>query len=203
MKKYLFTEEEIDLIRFIKLNNPVNIWSNIIQYIFDYEEFHIRFEIECCEKILLDENYEENIVKTENGNHNIFEQYVMSVKIEKVNKPFVTNEASEKISSNEKIIEIYLLKSLYYFTKHKEIKGNKNKTYSNESGIINPNIEINKNIEIGNKYIVDVGIMILTESNNFLNCFIHNNDEDFGINEFYINDNLMETEKGKYEFIKI
>jgi hypothetical protein len=64
-------------------------------------------------------------------------------------------------------------------------------------------IEINKNIEIGNKYIVDVGIIILTENNNFLNCFIHNNDEDFGINEFYINDNLLETEKEKYEFIKI
>lgn len=69
----------------------------------------------------------------------------MSVKIEKVNKSFVINEASEKISSNEKIIEIYSVKNLYYFTRHKEIKGNKNKAYSNESGIINPNIEINKN----------------------------------------------------------
>ena len=203
MKQFLFTEEEKNLIKFIKSNKPKNIWSNVIQYIFNYDEFYINFEIKCCEKFILEEFSEQNLIETENGSHNIFEQYVMSLKIEKINNCFLPNEASEKINSKEKIKEIYLVRSMYYFTKHREIKGNKNRTYSRDSGIINPKFEIDTKFIVESKYLVDTGIVIILENDVHLNCFVHNNDEDFGINEFYINDNLIETEKEKYEFIKI
>ena len=203
MKQFLFTEEEKNLIKFIKSNKPKNIWSNVIQYIFNYDEFYINFEIKCCEKFILEEFSEQNLIETENGSHNIFEQYVMFLKIEKINNCFLPNEASEKINSKEKIKEIYLVRSMYYFTKHREIKGNKNRTFSRDSGIINPKFEIDRKFIVESKYLVDTGIVIILENDVHLNCFVHNNDEDFGINEFYINDNLIETEKEKYEFIKI
>ena len=203
MKQFLFTEEEKNLIKFIKSNKPKNIWSNVIQYIFNYDEFYINFEIKCCEKFILEEFSEQNLIETENGSHNIFEQYVMFLKIEKINNCFLPNEASEKINSKEKIKEIYLVRSMYYFTKHREIKGNKNRTFSRDSGIINPKFEIDRKFIVESKYLVDTGIVIILENDVHLNCFVHNNDEDFGINEFYINDNLIETEKEKYDFIKI
>ena len=203
MKKYLFSSEEVDLIQYIKLNNPVKVWLNIIHYIFEYNNFYIKFEIECCEKFLLGENFKANITKAENGNYNIFEQYVMGIKVEKVSEFFKPNKSYEEINSKEKIVEVFVVRSLCFFTKHKVIKGNVNKTYSKDSGIINPNMEIDESIDAEKRCLVDVGIVIVSETSKFLNCFLLNNDEDFGINEFYLYDNLIETEKQKYEFLKL
>lgn len=203
MKEYLFSEEEVDLICFIKFNKPIKIWYDIIHFVFVYKDFYISFEVECLDKFILNETIEEDELISNIDSLKFFEQYAMALRIKKNLGIYISNEASEEISINEDVKEVFLVRSLYYYAKHKEIKGTKNKSFYLSSCIINPNKKNDKNIKVERKYLVDTGIVIQFENDTFLNCFLQNNDEDLAINSFWINDNLIESQKDKYDFLKI
>jgi len=85
MKEYLFSEEELKLVQFLKSDSPKKIWLEPVFYIFEYKNFYIQLGIECAEKINLGYIPQEKI---KNEWISDFEQYVMVANLKKVNQTF-------------------------------------------------------------------------------------------------------------------
>lgn len=201
MKKYIFSEAELDIIRFLKHENPRRIWWNPIQYIFDFDYLHIIIEIQCAEKLMIDDISSEYIIKSEKGEINVLEQYVRNVSLEKVISEYTPNETCRLLCSNEEINDIKIVRTLLYFCKHRISEQNKGQFFC-DSSLINPNLQIDKNIKVERTYLVDVGLLIILKDK-FLNCFILENDDDFERNILFQTDNLVNSKKELYEFIDI
>ncbi|MBD3581554.1 hypothetical protein [Flavobacterium selenitireducens] len=182
--EFIFKDEDLKILNFIKANTPNNIWNNFIEYIFDYDKFYFSLEIYCAAKFKLD---------------NISEQYAMATRIKFVEETF-QSEAAEMLCSNESILNIEMVRSLLVFEPHSEIKGTKNPSYSNGSFQINP--ELVSTSKTSNKCLVDIGLLLELKNKN-LNCFILENDEDFSVNEFHMSKNFKQDKCDLYQFIKI
>ena len=200
MKEFLFSKEELNLIKYLKTNNPIRIWFDGNQYVFDYEEFYIKIKIKLGERFFIDKNDIFHIKTDEK--YDVLQEFVMFAKISKIDSKFIFNETSELLNSNEIITDIFVVKTLFYF--HKISTTDKNKNYHISSSFnINPNLLVEKSKQSKFCYIVNVGIVIKS-NNNYINCFIHNNDDDFfAMNFLYQHENLIENMKDIFEFTKI
>lgn len=184
MKQFLFSKEELELIKFLQTNIPKIIWFDVLEYIFDYEGFYISISIELGENI------------------SDFEQ-ILFAKIKKTNSKFISQELSEILITNTKITEIYIVRTLIYPRPHSINNDFSSKLITVNSTKINPNLIDDEIKNGGNTFLTDVGI-VLKIDNIFLNCFIYENDDDFlYINHVRQNANLLDENKDRYEFIKL
>lgn len=198
MKEYLFSEKELKLIEFLKSNSPKKIWWEPIFYIFEYDNFYIELEIECTEKLnlgFISENKSTNTMISD------LEQYVMIAKLKKLNLKFKPQTGSELLFENESITEINIVRTLLFFCKHRQSSENSN-LFTSDSFLINPKLEIANDLLIQQSYLVDVGLQIKI-NDNYLNCFILENGEDFQMNTFNQMTDLKNEKKELYEFITL
>jgi hypothetical protein len=189
MKTYLFDTDDFVLISYLKSETPKRIWWTPIQYIFEYQDFYIEAEIYCCEK-----------------NPVSFNDYgfIMSVKFEKINGKYTNIEGSIVLSENRKISNIYIVRSLLYFQDYRNPKYIENKNYNCVGGFLtHPNEELEKDIKLECRNLVDVGLLINIE-NDFIDAFVKDNDDDFyKFEENYLLENFDFKDLPKeYEYIK-
>jgi|GEM_PF-1705339 hypothetical protein len=198
MKQYLFSKNELELIEYLKSNSPKRIWFEHIQYIFEYDRFYLKLEIECAEKLRLGYIPAKKFI---NEPASDFEQYAMVTKLKRVNSKFQSQSGSELLSSNEKITEVNIVRTLLNYCQHIQSKDHSN-FFNTDSYQINPNLEINKELKIERTILADVGLWIRLDKK-VLNCFIIDNDDDFSTNShFYENVNLKQEKKEIYAFIE-
>ena len=198
MKQYLFSKNELELIEYLKSNSPKRIWFEHIQYIFEYDSFYLKLEIECAEKLRLGYLPAKKFI---NEPASDFEQYAMVTKLKRVNSKFQSQSGSELLSSNEKITEVNIVRTLLYYCQHIQSEDHSN-FFNTDSYQINPNLEINKELKILQTRLADVGLWISLE-NKILNCFVIDNDDDFTTNSYYYqNVNLKKEKKEIYTFIE-
>ncbi|HAT65891.1 MAG TPA: hypothetical protein DCS66_15065 [Flavobacteriaceae bacterium] len=177
MQEYLFSKQELNLIKFLKTETPFRIWSDPIEYIFEYVDFYIALQIKCVKSF--------NLGYIIEGNKNSFKdsqltQYVLKAKLEKVNNKYISQQASKQLSANEKVNEISVVRTLLYFCKYRRIKENPT-YYEGDSYISNPDFELDEKLKIEKKFLADIGIVVHLNNRN-LNCFIMENDDDFSTN---------------------
>ncbi|MBQ0769022.1 MAG: hypothetical protein KBT58_06995 [Bizionia sp.] len=197
MKEYLFSEEELKLILFLKSHSPKKIWMEPIFYVFEYENFYIKLGIECAEKINLGYIPEK---KFKNEQVSDFVQYVMVANFKKVNQTFKPQIGSELLSENKEITEINIVRTLLFYCQHKQSKERSN-FFNTDSYQINPNLKINEELKIERTFLVDVGLWIRL-GEKIINCFILDNDDDFSTNSHcYQNMDLKQKKKDIYSFI--
>tara|TARA_R110000823_G_scaffold315693_1_gene450222 strand:+ start:14162 stop:14764 length:603 start_codon:yes stop_codon:yes gene_type:complete len=198
MKEYLFSENELELIKILKSNPPKKIWWEPIFYIFEYDNFFIELGIECAEKINLGCDSEKMAKNTPISD---LEQYVMIAKLKRVNHNFKPQIGSELLIVNEKITELNIVRTLLFYCQHKQSQDRSHLFYL-DSSQINPKLEISKELKIERTFLADVGLWIRCD-NKILNCFIIDNDDDFSTNSLYSqNDNLKQDKKEFYSFIE-
>lgn len=198
MKAYLFSENELELIKFLKSNSPNKIWWEPIFYIFEYDDFYIELGIECSEKMNLGYVAEKKFINSPDSH---LEQYVMTAKLKRINLKFKPQTGSELLIVNEKITELNIVRTLLLFCKPKQ-SGKHSHLFYNDSHQINPNLEIDKELKVERTYLADVGLWIRFEDK-ILNCFIIDNDDDFTTNShIYQNVNLKQDKKEIYCFIE-
>ncbi|MCK0114664.1 hypothetical protein M8845_18615 [Gelidibacter japonicus] len=198
MKEYLFSEKELELIEYLKSNSPKKIWFEHIQYIFEYDNFYLKLEIECAEKLRLGYIPEKKFIERPTSD---LEQYVMVTKLEKINLKFQSQTGSELLSSNENITEVNIVRTLLFYCQHVQSKEHSN-FFNTDSHQINPNLEIDKKLKIEQTCLADVGLWIRLDKK-VLNCFIIDNDDDFSTNSHcYENVDLKRTKKDIYSFIE-
>lgn len=187
MTTYLFSDEELSHLKFIRENSPIRIWYEYIQYVFEYENFYFTLKVELAEKIYQAKEFEV--------------QYAMKTEIKFIEDKFVAQQGSQLLSENEKITEIEIVRTKLYFAKYRQITESYNESDSSQ---INPNKSLPTNIEIEKAIIVDVGISATLENNRILNLFVNDNDDDFTSNDFnYREGNFYEELCSKYQFIAL
>ncbi|MEX0996315.1 MAG: hypothetical protein WDZ45_04645 [Flavobacteriaceae bacterium] len=195
MKEYLFSENELELIKFLKIDSPKKIWWEPICYIFEYDNFYIELSIESAKKINL------GSIPEINERISDFDQFVMIAKLKRVNLKFKLQSGSELISEDEKIIEVNIVRTLLLYCQHIQSKDDSH-YFTLDSCQINPMSEINKELKVKWTCLADVGLWIRLE-NKILNCFIIENDDDFSTNSHcYQNDNLKQDKNEIYSFIE-
>jgi hypothetical protein len=186
MKSYLLKEYDLELVHFIKNNNPDRIWFCYIAYVFEYDGFYIQMDIYCAERFLF------GIKK--------YEQYVMSVAFKKMEGIFEFKETSTLLSENESIKNLYITRTQLGYEEITDTES----PYTHLEYLKNPDL-ITDQPEAGRLFLVDVGVTIQLE-NKMLHSYIINNDDDFMCN---IEDDLFPTHeyilnKDKYyKFIKV
>src|SRR5690606_8569924 len=122
-------------------------------------------------------------------------------KLKRVNSKFQTQTGSELLSSNEKITEVNIVRTLLCYCQHIQSKDHSN-FFNTDSYQINPNLDINKELKIERTILADVGLWIRLDKK-VLNCFIIDNDDDFSTNShYYENVDLKQTKKEIYSFIE-
>ncbi len=187
MEIYLFSEEELSHLKFIRENSPLRIWYEYIRYVFEYEDFHFTLEVKLAEKI--------------SKGLEILSQHAMKTEMRFIEDKFVAQKGSELLSENKKITEIEIFRTKLYFTKHTQIKEN---YYEANSGQINPEKDLPANIEVEKVIIVDAGISVTLDKKTVLNLFINDNDDDFTSTDFqYREGNFHEELVSKYQFIAL
>jgi hypothetical protein len=189
MTTYLFSDEELSHLKFIRENSPIKIWYEYIRYIFEYENFHFILEIELVEKI--------NFSAEEKD----FEQYALKTKILFKDEKFVTRTGSEILSENEKISKIEIARTKLYFTNYKKVSPN---SFHSDSDQINPEKSLPTNIKIEKVIVVDAGIIIKFQGSKILNLFIDDNEDDFISTDMnYREGDFHEELIEKYQFIAL
>ena len=186
MKEYLFSNNELNLIKFLKSNSPKRIWMEPIFFIFEYDDFYIELGIECAEKLNLD--FE-------------FEQFAMIATLNKRNQEFKPQLGSELLVENKNITEINIVRTLLFYCQPVKSKPHSN-FFNLNSSQINPTLELDKKLKIQQTRIVDVGLWIKLNKK-VLNCFIIDNDDDFSINsQCYDNIDLKQTKNEDYSLVE-
>jgi hypothetical protein len=182
LKTYYFTPEDLELINYIKLNNPIRIWLEPIYFNFEYESFHIRMGIRLAESFVF--------------GINAYTQHIMGSYFERVNSIFVPQQLSKIMYENEPISAIYIARTQISYEDDPE-----NMRYVTEI-LENPEINLSRN---GTCFIVDTGLKIITESAS-VNCYIYNNEEDFlnYYNEYTkVPDEFLDNQDKYYSFVEV
>ena len=188
MTSYLFSDEELSHLKFIRENSPLRIWYELICYAFEYENFYFILEVKLAEKF----NFSEE---------SFLNQYVMITQMKFVDEKYVAHEGSELLIENEKVLKIEITRTKIYFSKHSKISEN---YYNNESVQLNPIHNLPLNIEIEKIVLIDAGIILTIESGRIFNFFLNDNDDDFMSNDFlYREGNFYEELGTKYQFIAL
>jgi hypothetical protein len=188
MTTYLFSDEELSHLKYIRENSPLRIRYEHIRYVFEYENFYFLLEVKLAEKF----NFSEE---------SFLNQYVMITQMKFVDEKYVAQEGSELLIENEKVLKIEITRTKLYFSKHSKISEN---YYNTESAQINPIQNLPLNIEIEKIVLVDAGIILTTENDHIFNFFLNDNDDDFTSNDFlYREGNFYEELGSKYQFIAL
>jgi hypothetical protein len=189
MRNYLFSDEEISHLKYIRENSPIRIWFEHIQYVFEYEKFNFTLEVELAEKVNLSDSIKNNHLR----------QYAMKTAMRFKDKKFVAQEGSELLVENQKIEKIEIARTKLYFTQHTKISES---LYNSESGQINPNQNLPKNIE--NEITVDAGVVLKLENRKIFNLLIIDNDDDFEFTNYkYQEGDFRDELSDKYQFITL
>lgn len=189
MNDYFFSNEELSHLKYIRDNSPLRIWYEYIRYVFEYSNFYFLLEVELAEKIYFSE-----------GN-DFLNQYAMKVEIIFKDEKFVAQEGSKLLFENQIISKIEIVRTKLYFVKHRKISENNYKTDSNQ---INPIQGLPTNIIIEKTIIVDVGVIIKSDSDRILNLFIKDNSDDFTSTDFYYSEGDFYNElSSKYQFVAL
>ncbi len=213
MKKFIYTASEIELIHHLKNYTPKKIWNGFVSFIFEYENYHILLEI--VEEIAVSKNeYDEALTTT----------------LSKKDEKYIPNKHSELICENKKIDNIYIARTVLYFSEMKQVsrlEKMKNKVYFwlktiltfkkdpldemiadtigfIEENICHPKSKQLETLDLNYTNLIDVGLLVEIENKYLLN-FIQNNGYGFHIwdnKNFYDNSELKDF-KELYEFIKI
>lgn len=198
MKEYLFSKNELNLVKFLKFNSPKRIWLEPIFFIFEYDNFYIELGIECAESIKLDYAPKKQFSSKTTSD---FEQYAMAATLKKRNREFKPQMGSELLVEDENITEVNIVRTLILYCQHSQSKDHSN-FFNLDSSQINPSLELDKELNIQQTRIVDIGLWIKLDKK-VLNCFIIDNDDDFSTNShYYENADLKQTKNKVYSFIE-
>ena len=186
MRNYLYSDEELSNLKYIRDNSPIRIWFEHIQYVFEYEKFNFTLEVKLAEKINLSDSIQNNHLK----------QYAMKTAMKFKDKKFVAQEGSELVAENPKIDKIEIARTKLYFAQHTKKSEN---LWNSESGQINPNQNSPKNTEI--EITVDAGVILKLENRKIFNLLIIDNDDDFQLtNHKYQEGDFRDELSDKYQF---
>jgi hypothetical protein len=213
MRKYFYSQNDLELLRFLKSTIPNKIWWNYIQYIFDYRDFYIKIEADSLPE-LPDNN----------------EKYarVTIASLKKVDEKYDPSEVALLLCENQKILEVYIVRTQVFFSELKKPKkaetsaikgflnslsGHKTSKFdqfiNNIEGIysdtnIHPTSALPANTSPRLVSLIDVGILIKI-NNVYIKSFIQNNSDDFmEFDSKYLYDNFDFEKMSKlYEFIKL
>ena len=213
MREYIYTETEIELIRYLKNNTPLKIWYNYVFYVFDYGKYHLT--LDCVDKEAISQNKSDEAIVAE---------------LTRRNETYVPDENSKLICEKKRINNIYTVRTTLYFSDFRNftrserianrlkykvksfIKGKKEPIDIIKSGITgvgteyicHPKSKNLKNVDLNYANLLDVGLLIEIE-NKYLRAFLQSNGYGFHIWEdkfFYKKEELKEDAE-LYEFIKI
>lgn len=210
MKEYLYEKEDFEILKRLKSETPIKIWWEMIQYVFEYENYYISLEIQALEKKPFTSNHPENVV---------------TPKFKVINKKYKPSEIAVVIAENMSITGSYIVRTILYFetssvVTSKEKKGflkifqqfgRKNKKYF--ESMLNSAMSYSINVqhpdipfiaEAVEPYVVDVGYVFLLDDK-IMECFLEENSDDFDdYDETYIVDYYnFETKFESYKFINI
>ena len=213
MRKYIYKETDIKLIRHLKNIRPLKIWYNFTFYVFDYGNYHLI--LECVDKVAKSQNkFDEAII----------------AELTQRNEKYVPDEHSKLICENKSIDNIYIVRTLLYFSdfryfsKPEKIANRikyKVKSFINgkrepidiiKSGITgigneyvcHPKSKETKSIDLNYTNLLDVGLLIEIE-NKYIKAYIQSNGFGFHISNqkyFYDSEELKEDTQ-LYEFLKL
>jgi hypothetical protein len=213
MKKYLYTESDIEVIRQLKFQTPKKIWWNVIQYVFEFEDNNLIIESKCSNELPVTSNSHARVMISE---------------IKKSNDIFTPNEMSILLCENEKITDIFIARTLLYFSDYEKpkksfkkiiisllnsIRGSNDKkidSYLNQIDgiyhdfVIHPNSDLVLNINEESKNLVDVGLLIVL-NNKFIKSYLEQNDDDYiRFDDNYLLDDFNFSDTSlQYDYIKV
>ncbi|TNE54312.1 MAG: hypothetical protein EP338_07820 [Bacteroidetes bacterium] len=98
MRQVLYSEKDIELVKYLIGNTPLAIWYNFTSYFFTYPNFYIEIGIE------------QDVAVTQN-------QYdeILYGKIEKIGLEYLPSEHSELVCKEKQITKAYIMRTLLYF----------------------------------------------------------------------------------------
>ena len=211
--EYLYNDNDLEIIRFIKNNPPKRIWYEYLSYVFEYESFYFTIEIQ-DEKADSINDYDEAIIG----------------KITKISNEFQSSEYYTLICENKRIEELYVVRTFLYFTPIKYLSKltifknkiiNKIKSFFTKRNDIlqkllaetiggceeitcHPNSEQAKKVQKEYSNLLDCGLLLNIEGK-YLKVFVESNGYGFYIlNEKYFFDlDEIKDIPQQFELIKI
>ena len=96
---YIYNQQDLENIKYLKENPPGKIWWDFSRYSFDYGDFH--FQLETSPKL----------ADSQNGN----DEAIIG-EFTKIDSPFEIYEHSKLVCENKTIDSIYVVRSFLYFT---------------------------------------------------------------------------------------
>lgn len=213
MRKYIYKENEIELIRHLRNNTPEKIWHNFVFYVFDYGNYHLI--LECVGKQAKSQNKSDEAIVAE---------------LTRREEKYVPNEHSKLICKNKPIDNIYIVRTFLYFSDFRNfskpekianrikykvksfIKGKREPIDIIKSGITgigteyicHPKSKEAKKVDLNFANLLDVGLLIEIE-NKYLRCFLQSNGFGFHIwkDKYFYETAELKEDTELYEFIKI
>jgi hypothetical protein len=212
MKRYLFSDNDFEIIRLLKSKTPKKIWFNVIQYIIDYGDSYLKLEVKST---------------TDPSNYAITHTYESTISFSIEKSIFTPTELSIQLCENENINEIYIVRALIYHSIYRKLDKKEKKNFmsilnsirpgkkdefnaliNNIEGVTNdfvvhPNSGLPQTIDSDLTNLVDVGLLICLKDR-YIKAFIENNSDDFcNYNDHYIFESIDFTDINKqYDLIK-
>ena len=190
MKKYLYSEKDLEIIKYLKSKKPLKIWWNVTHYIFQYPDFYITIKIV--------RSPEPPVSFNNQG-------YIMTAGLKKNDEQFKPSDIAICICENEKISDVYIVRTMLYYHDYRKTK-NTDSTMSGYFGdfIVHPDSVVDKDVNPETLNLVDVGLLFKIKEK-YINAYIRDNDDDFwDYDEIYLHGNFNLSDKSQpYQFIKI
>lgn len=142
----------------------MKIWFCVVEYIFEFENFYIKLEIESSKDLPV-----------------AFDEYhkIMVAKIKRIDEKYTPYDGSVLITKDDKIKEIFVVTTLIYFFDYRDklYKGHENFGYFGDF-LINPKSKLGEEIHPKITNLVHVGLLLKT-STGYIDSFIRDNNDDF------------------------
>ena len=213
MKKYLFDEDEINLVKHLLKHPPNRIWYDYVWYVFEYNDYHLR--LDCYDESADTQNkYDEAII----------------AKMIKEDKKFEPSQEYKLVYKDKKIETAYIVRTFLYFTTVRmfsedeiTLRRETQKIKTSLTGkqdpleeilsdtigycqeiICHPNSEEAKKVNIQYSNLLDVGLLLEVEGK-FLKAYIANNGFGFPVwnDKYFFEAEELKEEVKFYDFIKI
>jgi hypothetical protein len=209
---YIYNQEDLKNIKYLKENPPKKIWWDFVYYSFDYGDFY--FQLETSPEIADSQNKNDEAIIG---------------KITKIDKPYVSHQNSKIVCENKIINSIYIVRTFLYFStyqKHslykksiarikaklKSISGKKDplndilaKTNGSwEEITCHPKSNEIKYVNPKHSNLIDCGLILEIEGE-ILEAYVRCNGFGFNVDENNFFSNVEEVKQiaEKYELIKV
>ena len=213
MKNYTFKQKEIELVKNILRDPPKKIWYDLVWYVFDYGNYHIKL-------VCLDEPADSQNKSDE----------AIIASINKIEDKFDPSEATELVCELEKIQSIHIVRTFLYFTTNRNYTWiekfckqslHKIKSLFNDGEdlvgdllsktswgyfeiVCKPNSKEAKSINPKHANLLDVGLLIKI-NDKYLRAYLRNNGYGFHIwdGKFFFSEKELTQDYNLYEFIEV